>query len=278
MDYELLDTGGEEKLERYGGVIVRRPDPQALWERSLPSEKWEAADATFLRRGEKGGWTFGKQLPSAWPIEFGGLTFEIRLTSFKHTGIFPEQLANWEWVAPHAKGATVLNLFGYTGGASLAAAKAGASVTHIDASKSAVEWARKNAELSNLSSAPIRWIVEDTMKFVDRDLKRGAKYDGIILDPPSFGHGPDGELWKIEEDLVPLMQKCRELLSDKPRFVVMNGYAAGYSHLAFEHLLGPVQKFHGGSVEGGELTLQETGPLMRLLPCGIYARWSSSTP
>ncbi len=276
MDYELLDTGEEEKLERYGVWVLRRPDPQALWEKGLPDSEWRRAHGHFVRKGEKGEWTLSPELPKEWPIEFGGYTFLIKPTSFKHTGLFPEQLANWEWVAERAQGASVLNLFGYTGAASLAAAKAGASVTHIDASKTAVEWARKNAELSGLKDAPIRWIVEDAMKFVDRDIKRGTKYDGIILDPPAFGHGPDGELWKIERDLVPLMQKCRELLSDKPRFVVMNGYAAGYSHLAFLHLLAPIQKLHGGSVEGGELTLEES-TTKRLLPCGIYARYSSGT-
>ncbi len=168
-------------------------------------------------------------------------------------------------------------MFGYTGGASLIAAKAGASVTHIDASKTAVEWARLNATKSGLADAPIRWIVEDAMKFVDRDLKRGTKYDGIILDPPAFGHGPDKELWKIEEDLVPLMKKCRDLLTEKPQFVLMNGYAAGYSRLAFEHLLEPIQKVHGGTVDSGELTIAEASS-GRLMPAGIYAKWRAATP
>jgi 23S rRNA (cytosine1962-C5)-methyltransferase len=275
MDYELLDTGGEEKLERYGEFVLRRPDPQALWERKLSDVIWDTADAIFERKGEKGEWRFNKPMPKEWPIEFGGFTFLIKPTSFKHTGLFPEQLPNWEWVTEKIadKKPSVLNLFAYTGGATLAAAKAGASVTHIDASKTAVEWARKNAELSGLSDGPVRWIVEDVMKFVQREIKRGTKYDGIIMDPPAFGHGPNDELWKIERDLVPLLKACRELLTEKPLFVLMNGYAAGYSHLAFEHLLEPIQKLHGGTVEGGELTLAEKDST-RLLPAGIYARWS----
>lgn len=281
MDYALLDSGEGEKLERFGTYIIRRPDPQALWERVNPS-MWDTCDAWFERKGEKGEWHFNKTLPKEWDIEYGGLTFGIRLTSFKHVGIFPEQLENWNWVTDqlstlNSQPATILNLFGYTGGASLAAAKAGASVTHIDASKTAVEWGRQNAEKSGLGGAPIRWIVEDTMRFVDREIKRGTKYDGIILDPPAFGHGPKDELWKIEEDLVPLMEKCRALLTDKPLFVLMNGYAAGYSHFAFEHLLEPIQKVHGGTVDGGELTIVEAES-GRLMPAGIYARWHAATP
>lgn len=281
MDYALLDSGEGEKLERFGTYIIRRPDPQALWERVNPS-MWDTCDAWFERKGEKGEWHFNKTLPKEWDIEYGGLTFGIRLTSFKHVGIFPEQLENWQWVGRVLKTmnyeqSTILNLFGYTGGASLAAAKAGASVTHIDASKTAVEWGRQNAEKSGLAGAPIRWIVEDTMRFVDREIKRGTKYDGIILDPPAFGHGPKDELWKIEEDLVPLMEKCRALLTDKPLFVLMNGYAAGYSHFAFEHLLEPIQKVHGGTVDGGELTITEAES-RRLMPAGIYARWHAATP
>lgn len=274
MDYELLDSGEGEKLERFGGYVLRRPDPQALWERRESVVLWETCDAKYERRGEKGKWHFNKSLPKEWPIEYGGFQFLIRPTSFKHVGLFPEQIENWEWVAARAAGVKILNLFAYTGGATMAAAKAGASVTHVDASKVAVEWARDNARLSSLTDAPVRWIVEDTMTYVDRELKRGVRYDGIILDPPAFGHGPKDELWKIERDLVPLMAKCRELLSDKPRFVLMNGYAAGYSHHAFENLLALLAKLHGGTVEGGELTIQEKDST-RLLPAGIFARFAS---
>lgn len=273
-----MDSGEGEKLERFGEYVLRRPDPQALWERGQSSVLWDTCDARFERKGEKGTWYFNKELPKEWEIEFGGFTFLIKPTSFKHVGIFPEQLENWQWVGSVLKTMnyeqpTILNLFGYTGGATLAVAKAGASVTHIDASKTAVEWARKNAELSGLSDAPVRWIVEDAMRFVDRELKRGTKYDGIILDPPSFGHGPKDELWKIEEDLIPLVQKCRNLLTEKPSFMLLNGYAEGYSHIAFQNLIAPIAKLHGWTVEGGELTIQEKDS-RRLLPAGIYARAS----
>mgnify|MGYP001602124588 CR=1 FL=1 len=273
-EYELLDSGNLEKLERFGPYVLRRPDPQALWEPRQSSILWDTCDAWFERKGEKGTWHFNKELPEGWEIPYGGFTFLIRPTSFKHVGLFPEQIENWEWVAKQ-KAKNVLNLFAYTGGATLAVASVGASVTHVDASKTAVEWARKNAELSGLTDAPVRWIVDDVMKFVHREIKRGTRYDGIILDPPAFGHGPKDELWKIEEDLVPLMQKCRELVSDTPTFVLMNGYASGYSHYAFEHLLEPLLKTHGGSVEGGELTIQEKEST-RLLPAGIYARWTAN--
>lgn len=275
MEYALIDSGDEEKLERFGPYVLRRPDPQALWDKQLSDIEWNTADGTFVRKGEKGEWTFNKELPKEWPIQFGGLTFLIRPTSFKHTGLFPEQLSNWEWVSDQlhlSKKSSVLNLFGYTGGASLAAAKAGAAVTHVDASKTAVEWGKKNAELSGLADAPIRWIVEDVMRFVEREKKRGTKYDGIIMDPPAFGHGPKDELWKIERDLAPLVRACTELLSDQPLFFLMNGYAAGYSHFAFENMLAPLQKQFGGTIEGGELTIEEKEST-RVLPCGIYARF-----
>lgn len=285
MEYELLDSGGEEKLERFGPHVLRRPDPQALWERRQSDIIWGTCDAWFERKGEKGVWHFNRPMPKEWQIEYGGLTFLLRLTSFKHVGLFPEQLENWEWASgvlsagahgtqpESALRPSVLNIFAYTGGATLAAARAGASVTHVDASKTAVEWARKNADLSGLSAAPIRWIVDDALTFVRREVKRGVKYDGIILDPPAFGHGPKDELWKIEEDLVPLMRACRELLSDTPRCILMNGYAAGYSHYAFEHLLTPIASANGLTVSGGELTIAEKDST-RLLPAGIYARAS----
>jgi 23S rRNA (cytosine1962-C5)-methyltransferase len=272
MGYDLLDSGENEKLERFGDYVLRRPDPQALWERKLSSVVWDTCDAYFERNGEKGTWHFNKELPKEWEIQYGGFTFLIRPTSFKHVGLFPEQVENWEWVTK--RGAkSVLNLFGYTGAATLAAARVGATVTHIDASKTAVEWGRKNAELSGLADAPVRWIVEDSMRFVDRELKRGTKYDGIILDPPSFGHGPNKELWKIDEDLIPLVRKCGDLLSEKPLFMLLNGYAEGYSHIAFQNLLEPIAKLHGWTVEGGELTIAEKDSI-RLLPAGIYARAS----
>lgn len=271
MDYQLIDTGEGEKLERFGAYVLRRPDPQALWERRESAVLWETCDARYERRGETGRWRFNKPLPQEWPISYGGFSFLIRPTSFKHVGLFPEQIENWEWIQKQdAK--NVLNLFAYTGGSTMASLKDGASVTHVDASKIAVEWARANVELSRLTGAT-RFVVEDAMKYVDRELKRGSHYDGIVLDPPAFGHGPKNELWKIERDLVPLIKKCFALLSDTPRFVLITGYAAGYSHLAFEHLLEPAAKRLGGTVTGGELTIKETTS-QRLLPAGIFARWS----
>ena len=290
--YELLDLGREEKLERFGDVVLSRPDPQALWEKSLGDSDWSLATGKYERDGKEGKW-IGK-LEKEWTIEFGGLKFVIRPTSFKHTGLFPEQLSNWEWVkeilskAP-AKGRderdpnslsqdfaqaqpTILNLFGYTGGATLAAAQAGAEVTHVDASKSAVAWARENAEASGLADKPIRWIVEDAMTFVEREIKRGKKYDGIIMDPPAFGHGPNNELWKIEENFIELIKLCEQLLSEKPLFFLINGYAAGYSPLAFAYNLENIQNKCGGEIEYGDLAIEQKGS-ERVLPSGIFARW-----
>lgn len=308
-DYELLDCGGEEKLERFGSVVLSRPDPQALWNKQLATSDWGLANGRFERDGKEGKWT-GK-LESEWTIEFGGLKFLIKPTSFKHTGLFPEQLSNWEWMSdlvaktknPEGGSAgrraedssefsaensrtprgvalpqrNILNLFGYTGGATLAAAKAGAEVTHVDASKTAVAWARENAKLSGLEDAPIRWMIEDVLVFVKKEIKRGKKYDGIIMDPPAFGHGPAGELWKIEENFVELVQLCAELLSDEPLFFLINGYAAGYSPLAFAYNLEPIQKKHGGEVEYGDITIAQSNST-RLLPAGIFARWNKATP
>lgn len=277
-DYELLDSGDGEKLERYGKYIFRRPDPQALWEKQLSLDEWGRTDANFRRDGQKGDWDLKPGLPERWDIEFGGLKFWIRPTSFKHTGLFPEQLPNWDWIRECIRGAkrpvNVLNLFGYTGGASIAAAQAGASVTHIDGSKVAIKWGRDNAELSGLADKPIRWILEDAREFVRREIKRGNKYDGILLDPPAFGHGPNKELWKIEDHLPELLKMCREIMSDKPLFFLVNGYASGYSAIAYENNLKPMFEKFAGVFEKGELTIEEATS-GRLLPCGIFARWSA---
>ena len=276
-DYELLDSGDGEKLERYGKYIFRRPDPQALWAKQLSSNDWAKTDASFRRDGQKGDWDLKPGLPERWVIEFGDLKLWIRPTSFKHTGLFPEQLPNWDWMRECIKSAnrpiSVLNLFGYTGGASIAAAQAGASVVHIDGSKVAIKWGKENAELSGLSDKPIRWILEDARTFVEREIKRGNKYDGILLDPPAFGHGPNNELWKIEEHLPQLLKMCTEILSDNPLFFLINGYASGYSAIAYENNLKPMLEKYGGEFEKGELTIEETNS-GRLLPCGIYARWN----
>ncbi|MFA4831071.1 MAG: class I SAM-dependent methyltransferase [Patescibacteria group bacterium] len=278
-DYELIDSGEKEKLEKYGTIILSRPDPQALWEKSNPPA-WNTADAFFSRTDERAGWRIKPNVPDRWQIEFGGLELWIRPSAFKHTGLFPEQLSNWIWMQEKIISAnrpiSVLNLFGYTGGATLAAAKAGAEVCHVDGSKAAVGWAKDNAILSGLSNKPIRWILDDARKFVKRELRRGRQYQGIIMDPPAFGHGPNKELWKIEDHFVLLLKDCIALLDKKPLFVLLNGYASGYSSIAYQNNLLPLVHRFGGSVEAGELTIAESGDSKRLLPCGIFARWSAS--
>ncbi len=270
----MLDSGGEEKLERYGQYLLSRPDPQALWDKK-EGGAWTSAHARYTRSGKVGEWQVDKDMPKQWDIAFGGLTVRIKPTSFKHTGLFPEQEPNWDWLRKTITDAnrqvSVINLFGYTGGASLAAAQAGAEVTHVDASKTAVAWARENAELSGLAGKPIRWIVDDVLVFVKREIKRGSRYDLILMDPPAFGHGPKDELWKIEEHFLELVHLCGELLSEKPLGMLINGYAAGYSPLAFAYNLEPFVVKFGGVLQYGDLTIaQKDG---KLLPAGIFARW-----
>lgn len=277
-EYELLDSGDGKKLERYGDVVLSRPDPQALWSPLKEHNLWGKADATFVREGKNAKWNVQKTLPNAWNITFSGLVFEIRATSFKHTGLFPEHRENWLWMQSLVKKAKrpikVLNLFGYTGGASLACAQVGAEVTHVDGSKMAIEWARKNQKLSGLEDKPIRWILDDAMLFLKREAKRGNFYDGIVMDPPAFGRGPKGEVWKIEEQFADLMKLCKAVLSEKPLFFLINGYASGYSPIAYQNNLLDLVEKYGGSVETGELTILES-ETDRLLPCGIFARWQT---
>ncbi len=281
--YELLDSGDGEKMERYGEFIVARPDPQALWPKLLPETEWAKAHAVFSRDSKNTGWELKKSLPEKWQIDFGGLKFWIKPTSFKHTGLFPEQQSNWAWIQEQIKNhktenpdqpVRVLNLFGYTGGASLAASVAGAEVVHVDGSKSAIAWARENAEISGLKDKPVRWLLDDAAAFVRREIKRGNKYEGLIMDPPAFGHGPKGEMWKIEESFLPFLEMCRQILSDQPLFFLLNGYASGYSALAYKNNLESLVKKFGGSIEMGELTIEEKLN-KRLLPCGIFARWQA---
>ncbi len=304
-DYELLDSGLGEKLERFGKFVLSRPDPQALWDKRLEVGDWKKADAKFTREegdqsGKPGsGWNIKNTDMDRWSIDFSGLKFQIKPTAFKHVGIFPEQFLNWKWLESQVENLKiksqkssqgnkngvdgednafeVLNLFGYTGGASLACAKAGAKVVHVDGSKAAITWAKENAELSGLGDKPIRWILDDARTFVSREIKRGRKYDGIIMDPPAFGHGPENELWKIEEHFLALVQDCLQILKDKPSFFLINGYSAGYSAIAYENILMSLVQKYGGSVESGELAIQEKeikDKQTRLLPCGIYSRWS----
>jgi len=259
-------------------VVLRRPDPQALWLKAMP-EKWAEAHATFERtNAQTGTWkNQGVPLLKEWQIELGGIQMIVKPTSFKHVGIFPEQASNWEWLreavscqVSGGREVSVLNLFGYTGGASIVCAKAGAKVTHVDSSKSAITWARENALKNNIES--IRWILEDAFEFVKKEIKRGNRYDCVIMDPPSFGHGTKGEIWKIEKQFTDLVADVKSLLSDSPVFFLISGYAAGYSSIAYMNNILDLEGAHGGEVEHGELTIEEGGE-GRLLPCGIYARW-----
>lgn len=273
-DYELLDSGDGEKLERFGEVVLRRPDPQVIWEKALEASQWDLASARFDKQ-----WSGRNKTPSSWNIEIDGKSFKLKLSAFKHVGIFPEQRGNWSWIeeitSRHSKPIKILNLFGYTGGATLAALIGGAEVTHVDGSKTAITWAKENAQLSGLSEKPVRWILDDAMAFVKREIKRGNKYDGIIMDPPAFGHGPDGEEWKIEKNLPELVSLLSSIISPKASFILINGYASGYSQIAYSNLLEPIWGKRGGEIQSGEMAIQESSA-KRLLPAGIFVRWIGS--
>lgn len=277
-DYELIDSGDGEKLERWGKYITRRPDPQALWSKTLPEIDWlKNTSASFDKNDKGANWKIKKDLPDSWVISLNNLSFKIKPTPFKHVGIFPEQNDNWSWMMGKIKDSKrgdlqVLNLFGYTGGASMACASVGAYVTHVDSSRSAITWANENIKLSSLENKPVRWILDDVREFVNKELKRGKKYDAIIMDPPAFGHGVKKELWKIEEDLPDLLEKCFNLLSDKPIFFLINGYSSGYSSVSYLNNLLPLVNKYKGELEHGELVIQESSG-KRLLPCGIFSRW-----
>jgi 23S rRNA (cytosine1962-C5)-methyltransferase len=272
-DYELLDSGDGMKLERFGEILIARPETQALWKKQKP-ELWESAHAEFAFH-EKGEWKLKKSIPESWPLSHGGIRFLAKLTNFKHTGVFPEQAPNWTWIAERVKSlgtSNVLNLFGYTGVASLSAAHAGASVTHVDASKQSLDWAHENARLSKLPENKIRWILDDALAFAKREARRGSKYDGIILDPPAFGRGAKGEVWKIEEDLPALLDVLAELLSENPgSFLLINGYAAGYAPRSFAQAV--ESAFGETDGECGELHIQELSS-KRVVPAGIYVRFT----
>ena len=283
-DYALLDSGHGRKLERYGRFTVVRPEPQCLWAPALAAEAWDQADAVFDPTDEEdaGRWKFRGKPVEAWPLAWGDVRFNGRFTAFRHLAFFPEQAANWTWLdaavraaALNARGGQpkVLNLFGYTGVASLVMAAAGAAVTHVDASKKAVGWARENAALSGLADRPIRWITEDARKYVQREVRRGSKYEGIILDPPKYGRGPDGEVWRLFEDLPELAGLCAELLSDNAAFVVLNAYAERISGAALSGLLAEKLKGRGGHIEWGELALVQEGG-QRQVGMSFYARWA----
>ncbi len=272
--YALLDSGEGMRLERFGSFVLARPDPEALWQKKESESVWQNADATFIRKGASGVWKSKTALPKSWQIHYGGLTFELRPTSFKHVGLFPEQKSHWQWLEKKiSPGTKVLNLFAYTGGATLSALRAGAEVTHVDSSKVAIDWARKNAELSGLAGAPVRWIEDDVLTFLKREVKRGNTYDVIIMDPPAFGHGAGSKLWKIEKDFYELFNLVQKVLSNKPVAVIINGYTAGYSAITFENNVLEIQKKFGGQIDAGELVLTEEGG-NRSLPAGVFARWN----
>ncbi|MGZ8363299.1 MAG: class I SAM-dependent methyltransferase [Caulobacteraceae bacterium] len=275
-DYALKDSGEGKKLERYGPLLAVRPEPQCLWRQRNP-DGWAAADAVFDPHGEEdeGRWRYAKPIPDRFPLSWNEVKFFGRFTPFRHLGFFPEQAANWAFLRERLDGGgpRFLNLFGYTGVASLVAAQAGASVTHLDASKKSVAWARENAELSGLTDAPIRWIVEDARKYVRREIKRGSKYDGIILDPPKYGRGPEGDVWRLFEDLPPLLANCAELLSDDARFMVLNVYAERISGLAVAGLMAQALAGRGGRIEWGELALMEESS-DRGIGLSFFARWT----
>ncbi len=285
-DYELIDASRGEKLERWGGVILRRPDPQIVW--SVPdkdrSELWRKADARYIRSSKGGGsWKTFKKIPEYWTIGYKKLRFKITPMGFKHTGLFPEQASNWDWFSNIIRKSGrsrnnihVLNLFAYTGGASLAALEAGASVCHVDAAKGMVTRAKENAALSGLSELPIRYIVDDVKKFAEREIRRGHKYDGIIMDPPSYGRGPGGEVWKIEDELFPLIELCAELMSDDPLFFLVNTYTTGLSGSVMDNIYKlTLRKKFGGVSQIDEIGLPITNGKLTL-PCGCAARWQRS--
>jgi 23S rRNA (cytosine1962-C5)-methyltransferase len=284
-DYALLDSGHGRKLEQYGPYKVVRPEPQCLWSPRLPASAWEAADAVFDPSDEEdaGRWRFKDRPVESWPLGWGDVRFHGRFTAFRHLAFFPEQAANWAWLdeqvqaaAPNADGGPprVLNLFGYTGVASLVMAGAGAAVTHVDASKKAVAWARENAALSGLAERPVRWIVEDAKKYVAREVRRGSTYEGIILDPPKYGRGPDGQVWRLFEDLPEMASLCAQLLSENARFLVLNAYAERISGAALAGLLAEKLDGRGGRIEWGELALEEQRG-DRAIGMSFYARWSA---
>lgn len=285
-DYEVIDTSQGEKLERWGKYILCRPDPQVIWNTPKTLKEWKRLNAHYHRSSKGGGeWEFF-DLPKEWSIKYNDLTFNLKPFSFKHTGLFPEQAVNWDWFSKIIKDAKatskykdrpikVLNLFAYTGGATVSAAKAGANVTHVDASKGMVTWAKENAVSSNLGEAPIRWLVDDCVKFVEREIRRGNKYDGIIMDPPSYGRGPKGEIWKIEESVYPFIELCTQILAPDALFFLINSYTTGLQPAVLSYMLNTaiVDKF-GGQVESDEIGLKVSSNNL-YLPCGASGRWTS---
>ncbi len=275
-DYEILDMANGEKLERWGNVILIRPDPQIIWKNKSFPKKWEMANARYNRSSSGGGgWKYNKKMPESWKIKYKDLTFNIKPMGFKHTGLFPEQAVNWDWMISKIKNAkkdiNVLNLFAYTGGATVACSYAGASVCHVDSSKGMTTWAKENLATSGLADRPVRFIVDDVVKFVNREIRRGHKYDGIIMDPPSYGRGTNGEVWKFEDNIYELVELCSKVLSDNPLFFLINSYTTGISSAVLENILRLNIKKEG-KITHGEIGLPMTNSKL-ILPCGIYGRW-----
>ena len=277
-DYEVLDTSGGEKLERWGKYVLVRPDPQVIWNTPKDDPLWRKYDARYARSSTGGGKWANLRLPEHWQVKYRELTFNVKPMNFKHTGVFPEQAANWDFIMETIRNAgrpiNALNLFAYTGGATLACAAAGASVCHVDAAKGMVAWAKENARSSGLEDRPIRWIVDDCAKFVEREIRRGRRYDAIIMDPPSYGRGPSGEIWKLEENLWPFVQLVSQVLSDKPLFVIINSYTTGLAPSVVGYIMDSIfTKRFGGHSECGELGLpvKDSG---LVLPCGSTGRWT----
>ena len=278
-DYEILDMANGTKLERWGNVILSRPDPQIIWKEKTFPEKWKQVNATYHRSKTGGGvWEYKKQMPKEWQIKYKDLVFNIKPMGFKHTGLFPEQAVNWDWMKNKIKAEKreikVLNLFAYTGGATVACLSAGAICTHVDSSKGMVTWAKENVISSGLQEKSVRYIVDDVVKFVSREIRRGNKYDAIIMDPPSYGRGANGEVWQFENNIYDLVEMCTKVLSDNPLFVLINSYTTGISSTVLANILNlTVTKKYKGQVESGEIGLPMTNSKL-ILPCGIYGRWT----
>lgn len=280
LDYELVDSGNGFKLERYGKYLLKRPEPEAVWQPGLAEKTWKNVHAFFRAADEENGghWETLKPMDERWTMQYKGIKFWTQLSASRHLGVFPEQAGQWDWLTEKVQAAgrtiQVLNLFGYTGLASLAAAAAGARVTHVDASRKVLNWARENQELSGLGDRPIRWILDDALKFVQREARRGSRYDGFILDPPKFGRGPKGEVWEFYKLLPELLHSCREIISENPQFIILTAYAVKASSLTLSYAVQEVMQKFQGRTEAGEVVLQEKSA-GRLLSMAIFARWSS---
>lgn len=277
-DYEILDMSDGEKLERWNNIVLIRPDPQIIWKEKMFPEKWKLANARYNRSSNGGGgWKYNKKVPDSWKVQYKELTFNIKLMGFKHTGLFPEQAVNWDWMINKIRNSgrkdiKVLNLFAYTGGATVACSYAGAQVCHVDSSKGMVSWAKENLAVSGLSDRPVRFIIDDVTKYVQREIRRGNKYDAIIMDPPSYGRGKNGEVWQFENNIADLVELCKGVLSETPLFFLINSYTTGISSKVLENILNLKLGMKKGKLSSGEIGLPMKDSNL-VLPCGIYGRW-----